>query len=107
MIRDDFGDEAQLEALLRRDVTPSQKHAHCLLERDHPREPLHTSRTGSQTNFRLRQREGGFVGSDDDVAGKGNLEAAAHGDAVHRRNHRLFEIEAAGQAAHPARRMNR
>ncbi len=39
-----------------------------------------------------------FSGSDDEVAGQRNLEAAAHGDAVHRRDERLVTVEARGQA---------
>ena len=37
VMRHHFGDEAQLVALLGRDATPGQHHAHRLLERDHAR----------------------------------------------------------------------
>ena len=102
-----FGDEAQLVAFLGADVAAGQHHAHRPLERDHAAEALHAAGAGGQADARLGQGELGLVGGDDDVAGQRDLEAAAHGDAVHRGDHRLVEVEAVGEAAEALGRVDR
>ena len=97
-VRHHLGDEAQLVAFLGRDVAAGQHHAHRLLERDHARQALHAAGAGGQADLGLGQGEGRLVGGDDDVAGERDLEAAAHGDAVDRGDHRLVEVVAVGRA---------
>ncbi len=46
----------------------------------------------------LGKREDGPFRGYDDVAGQRDLEAAAHGDAIHSRDQGLFEVKAVGEA---------
>ena len=58
--------------------------------------------SAAKPDARFGQREHGGVGRDDQIAGQRDFETAAHRDAVHRRDHRLVEVEAAGETAKAA-----
>ncbi len=64
---------------------------------------MHAAGAGDQSHPRLRQCENGVFRRDDDVARQSGFEAAAHGDAIHRRDQRLVEVEAAANSGKPAR----
>ena len=77
-----------------------------VLGRDRARQAFgraeHTAGIRDDADIDLGEGELGLVGRDDHVAGKRQLEAAAEGDAVHRGDHRLFQIEHLGQAGETA-----
>ena len=59
---------------------------------------------GGQADPRLGQGEDGAFGGDNDVAGQGDFEPAAHGHAVDRRDQGLVQVEPRGQAGKARRR---
>ena len=91
-------DEAERLALGRRHPPPGQDHAERLLLPDHARQAVHAAGPGDQPDARFGQGEDGVLGGDDEVAGERDLEAATHGNAIHRGDHRLVEVMALGQA---------
>ncbi len=95
--RHHFVDEAERLALLRAHAPPGQDHAQRLLGADLARKAVQAARQRGQAHARLGQCEHSRFRRHDDVAGQRDLEAAAHGDAVHRRDQRLVEIETGGE----------
>ncbi len=95
-------DETEFVAFAGGDVPRGQDHAHGALEADLARQPLQAAGQRGEADARLRQREGRILGSDDEVAGERDLEAAAHGDAVDGGDDRLVAVEAHGQAGKAA-----
>jgi len=59
---------------------------------------------GRQTHARFGKGEHRALDGDDQVAGQGDLEAAAHGHAVHRRDQGLGKIKPGGQPREARRR---
>src|SRR5260221_11797512 len=104
-LRHHFVDEAERLPLARADATAGQDHAHGLLQRDLPRQAVQPAGQRGKADTRLGQGEDGILGGDDEVAGERDLEAAAHGDALHRGDHRLHQIEPAGEAGEARGRM--
>ena len=94
--RHHLGDEADLEGPCRADalVVAEQGHAHDLAERhavEHQRRLEH----GRHAVGDVRVEERGVVGGHDDVGLAEQVEGAAAGHAVHRRDHRLPALVAA------------
>jgi 1,4-dihydroxy-2-naphthoyl-CoA synthase len=69
-----------------------EDHAHGALHADLARQALQAAGECGKADARLGQCKGRVLRGDDEVAGQRNLEAAAHGNAVHRGDDRLVAI---------------
>src|SRR5438270_1279977 len=101
-LRHHFIDKTKFVPLARTDMTGGQDHAHRALQPDLPRQAVQPSRQRGQPDAWFGQRECRIFRGDDEVAGERNLETAAHGDAVDRRDNRFVAIEARRQAGKTA-----
>ena len=95
----DLVHEAELVGALGGHVATGEHVPHHRLKRSLAWEAVDAHGPGNEPYLRLSEAETGVLGGDDDVGGEGHLEAAAEGVAVHPRDDRLEQIEAAGEAA--------